>query len=177
MRGLFWAWGYIDTPGVSGGLELAVHVLSFVVPGLFLAGVAGLAIRGGRQIGALGWVGIVLALGGSVLGVIDGIAEGDPVRAAYYVSRDWPPYLSVWLVPFLAGLTTVGIAAVVRRPPRGVGAVALAIGAFGWCYYLTDSGAALEARAVQVGSGLLFSLAWVALGVGIWARGARHQSR
>jgi hypothetical protein len=113
---------------------------------LFLSGGAGIAARGARGIGALGWVGIALALDGSVMGVVDGVADGDPVRE-YLTRSGWPAYLSVWLVPLLAGLTIVGAAAVPRRPLRGLGVAALAMGAFGWYYYLTDPGAILEARA------------------------------
>ena len=113
---------------------------------MFLSGGAGIAARGARGIGALGWVGIALALGGSVMGVVDGVADGDPVRE-YLTRSGWPAYLSVWLVPLLAGLTIVGAAAVPRRPLRGLGVAALAMGAFGWYYYLTDPGAILEARA------------------------------
>ena len=47
----------------------------------------------------------------------------------------------------------------------------LATGMFGWGYYLTDTGAVFEARAPHVGFGLLFSLGWVTLGIGLWARG------
>ena len=175
---LFVAWGYLDAPGISGGTALAVRALSFGVPGLFLAGVAGAGIaasgdRGARGIGALGWVGFALALGGSIMGVVDGVADGDPARE-YLTRSGWPAYMSVWLVPLLFGLTIVGAAAVLRRPLRGLGVAALTMGSSGWCYYLTDPGAVLEARAVHVGSGLLFGLAWVACGAWVWARGARR---
>ena len=175
---LFVAWGYLDAPGLSGGTALVVRSLSFVVPGLFLAGVtgAGIAARGDRGapgIGALGGVGIALPLGGSVMGVVDGVADGDPARE-YLTGTGWPAYLSVWLVPLLFGLTIVGAAAVPRRPLRGLGVAALAMGSSGWCYYLTDPGAVLEARAVHVGSGLLFGLAWVVWGVWVWSRAARR---
>jgi hypothetical protein len=40
----------------------------------------------------------------------------------------------------------------------------LAMGALGWAYSFTDSGAIFEARSVHVGAGLLFALGWVALG-------------
>ena len=45
----------------------------------------------------------------------------------------------------------------------------LATGVFGWVYNLTDSGAILEARSMHIGFGLLFSLGWVVLGVGLAA--------
>jgi hypothetical protein len=37
---------------------------------------------------------------------------------------------------------------------------------------LTDSGAVLEARSVHIGFGLLFSLGWVVLGVGLGTKRA-----
>jgi hypothetical protein len=43
--------------------------------------------------------------------------------------------------------------------------------AFGWGYYLTETGAILEPRARHVAFVLLFSLGWVALGIGLWVRG------
>jgi hypothetical protein len=60
---------------------------------------------------------------------------------------------------------------------RGTGALALAMGAFGRGYYLTDTGAVLEACSVRMGFGLLFSLGALALGVGLLAAGARRAQR
>jgi hypothetical protein len=173
---LFVVWGYLDTPGVSGGLKLAVRMLSFVVPGLFLAGEAGLGVLAVRRIGVLGWVGwtgLAIALVGAALGVVDGIAEGDPVRALF-VRRGWPLYLTVWLVPLLTGFAIMGVATVLSKPLRTLGMVALAVGLCGWGYYLTDSEAVFEARAIHVGCGLLFGSAWVAWGVALRARRARY---
>jgi len=42
---------------------------------------------------------------------------------------------------------------------------------------LTDSGAILEARSVHVGFGLLFSVGWVVLGVGLLAAGTKRALR
>jgi hypothetical protein len=167
----FVAWGYIDTPGVSGGLRVGVGVLSLVVPALFLAGVAGIALVGGGRVGWLGWTGMGLALGGTVLGVVAGIFGGD-LLWAYFSRRGWPAYLSGWMVPLLAGLTILGFGGARRRPLRGASAVALAMGASGWAYFLTDSWAVFEARVPHVGFGLLFSLGWVVLGIWQWTRGA-----
>ncbi len=50
----------------------------------------------------------------------------------------------------------------------------LATGVFGLVYHVTDSGAVLETRPVHVGFGLLFSLGWVALGLGLLAAGTRQ---
>ena len=77
----------------------------------------------------------------------------------------------------LTGLTLTGIATVRSRWSRGTGAVVLATGVFGWVYDLTDSGAVLEARSVHIGFGLLFSLGWVVLGVGLLAAGTMRASR
>jgi hypothetical protein len=93
---------------------------------------------------------------------------------AYFAQRGWPQQLNDWLLFMLSGLTLVGIATVREKPLRGMGALALAMGAFGWVYDLTDTGAVLEARSVHIGFGLLFSLGWVALGAGLLAVGTRR---
>jgi hypothetical protein len=74
----------------------------------------------------------------------------------------------------LTGLTLIGVATVRGKSLRRMGAMALAMGAFGLVYDLTDTGAVLEARSVHVGFGLLFSLGWVALGAGLVAAGTRR---
>ena len=53
----------------------------------------------------------------------------------------------------------------------------LAMGMFGLVYYVTDSGAILETRPVHVGFGLLFSLGWVAVGLGLLVAGTRQARR
>ncbi len=53
----------------------------------------------------------------------------------------------------------------------------IATGVFGLVYYATDPGAALETRLLHVGFGLLFSLGWVALGLGLLAAGTRQARR
>jgi succinate dehydrogenase/fumarate reductase flavoprotein subunit len=73
----------------------------------------------------------------------------------------------------LTGLTLMGVDTVRSEWSRRTGAVVLATGVFGWVYNLTDSGAVLEARSVHVGFGLLFSLGWVVLGVGLLAAGTK----
>jgi hypothetical protein len=59
----------------------------------------------------------------------------------------------------------------------------LATGAFGWTYYVTNSGAVLEAHLPHVGFGVLFGLGWLALGVALLlvaktspAKGARESA-
>ena len=155
-------WGYIDRPNIPENQKAVIHVLAFVVPTLFLAAVVGLSVLWQRRLGMLGWMGMVLAVyawGWSVMGAIVG-------------GEDWSHYLAAWLLFLLTGLTLMGIATVRSEWSRGTGAVVLATGVFGWVYDLTDSGAVLEARSVHVGFGLLFSLGWVVLGVGLGTKRA-----
>jgi hypothetical protein len=176
---LFVAWGYIDRPGIPENLRAVIHVLSFVVPALFLAAMVGLSVLWSSRLGVLGWIGIALAVYGSCWGVVAAIVGGESMWV-YLAQRGWPQYLSDWLLFMLTGLTLLGIATVRaarEKPLRGMGALALAMGAFGWVYDLTDTGAVLEARSVHIGFGLLFSLGWMALGVGLLAAGSRRARR
>jgi hypothetical protein len=170
---LFVVWGYIDKPHIPPFLEAADAVLSFIVPALFLVGVAGLSILCRSRGGVLGWTGLILALGGPAWGVADSIADVDPLYA-FFAKLRLPPHLIGWLLPMLIGLTLVGIATVETRTLRSLGALPLATGVAGWIYYLTDSGSVFEARLVHVGFGLLFGLGWVALGGALWSVGMRH---
>jgi hypothetical protein len=159
---LFVVWGYIDRPNIPWNLIAVIHLLAFVVPTLFLAAVVGLSVLWRRRLGMLGWMGMVLAVyawGWSVMGAIVG-------------GEDWSHYLAAWLLFLLTGLTLMGVATVRSEWSRGTGAVVLATGLFGWVYNLTDSGAVLEARSVHIGFGLLFSLGWVVLGVGLGTKRA-----
>jgi hypothetical protein len=67
-----------------------------------------------------------------------------------------------------SGLALAGIASLGVGESKGLGALMLAIGLFGWGYDLTDSSPGLLVRSTHVGFGLLFSLAWVALGLRLW---------
>jgi hypothetical protein len=178
---LFVAWGYIDRPNIPHNLIAVIHLLALVVPALFLAVVVGLCVLllhslWRSRLRVLGWMGMALALYGSGWGVVGAIVGGESVWV-YFAKRGWPHYLSDWLLFMLSGLTLIGIATVREKPLRGMGALALAMGAFGWVYDLTDTGAVLEARSVHIGFGLLFSLGWAALGVGLLARGTRRAQR
>ena len=96
---------------------------------------------------------------------------------AYFAQRQWPHFLASWLLFMLTGLTLLGLATVRSGWSRGTGAVVLATGIFGWVYNLTDSGAVLEACSVHVGFGLLFSVGWVVVGVGLLAAGTKRAPR
>jgi hypothetical protein len=171
---LFVAWGYIDRHNIPENLKDVIHVFSFVVPALFLAVVVGLSVVLWKsRLTVLGAMGMALAVYGSGWGVVAAIVGAESVWA-YFAQRGWPQQLNDWLLFMLSGLTLVGIATVREKPLRGMGALALAMGAFGWVYDLTDTGAVLEARSVHIGFGLLFSLGWVALGAGLLAVGTRR---
>lgn len=160
------AWGYVEN------LRGLIHVLSFVVPALFLVAVVGLCVlcRGGR---VLRWLGMGLAAYGLGWGIVSGILGGAAMWA-YLTQRGWAPLIADWFSFTLAGLTLMGIASIREKPSRVWGVLALAMGSFGWVYDLTDAGAVLETRPVHIGFGLLFSLCWVALGVGLLATGTKR---
>lgn len=175
---LFAAWGYIDRPNISEDLMTVEHVFAFVVPVLLLAVVVGLCLLWGSSLGKLGW--LVIALAGYALGwSLVGASVGGVAVWVYFEQREWPHYLSSWFLHLLIGLTLLGIATVrnVAAQSRGLGALVLATGLLGWTYYVTDSGAVVEARWAHIGFGLLFSLGWVALGIGLLVAGTRRAKR
>ena len=175
---LFAAWGYIDEPDIPDVLVLVVDVFAFVVPALLLAVAVGLCVLWRDHLGKFGW--LVIALAGYALAwSLVGACVGGEAVWVYFAQRGWPHYLSSWLLFMLIGLTLLGIAAVRSGPAqsRGPGALVLATGVFGWPYYVTDTGALLEARWAHVGFGLLFSLGWMAVGVGLLAAGAGQARR
>lgn len=168
------AWGYIDGPGFPGSL-VTVQVFAFIVPVLLLATVVGLCVLWGNRPGMLWWLGMTLILYGLGCGLVAASVGGKAVWL-YFAQRGWPHYLADWLLFMLTGLTLLGIAAARSGPPRGA-ALLLATGVFGLVYCVTDSGAALETRPVHVGFGLLFSLGWIASGLGLLAAGTRQARR
>ena len=160
---LFVVWGYIDKSHIPPHLHTVETMLSIVVPALFLVGLAGLSVLCKKRGGLFIWAGLILALFGPVWGVMESIADFETLYV-FFAHLRLPPYLIGWLLPLLTGLTLVGIATVETRTLNSLGTLPLAMGVFGWIYYLTDSGALLEARSVHVGFGLMFGLCWVALG-------------
>ena len=170
---LFLVWGYVDKPHISPYLDAVVNVMSFVVPALFLVGLVGFSVLHVSRIGALGRAGLIITFCGPAWGLAEGLASAGPLHAILAELR-LPLYLIGWLLPMLTGLTIVGIATLLTRNLRSLGGLVLAMGGFGWIYYLTDSSAILEARLVHVGFGLLFGLSWVMLGRALWEGGTRQ---
>jgi hypothetical protein len=164
---LFVIWGYVHTNSAPWYFDVIAWVLSFVVPVLFLAGLAGLYVLCAKRVGRIGKVGLVAGLVGSAMGV----AYAAPWSAFATSGSGLTPLawldtvLVWWLDVLLTGLPLVGIAAVGTRAFRGLGVFLLAMGAFGWAYNFTDSGSIAESRLVHVGFGLLFGLSWMGLGL------------
>lgn len=167
---LFAAWGYMhgnDAPSYFAAIEDA---LGFVVPLLFLVGLAGLYARCRGRAGRLGGVGFVLGFVGSGLGLVNRFEVVHAPIWAYVVgARGWSPLLLIWLTWLLVGLTLVGITTIRTKALGGWDALPLATGLFGWVYYLTDSNSIVEAHSVHLAFGVLFSLSWVALGYALWS--------
>jgi hypothetical protein len=171
---LFAVWGYIDRPYIPVHLRTVEDVLSCVVPTLFLVGLVGLCGLCGTHIRAIGWMGLLFAFCGSTWGVAGGIVDVTPLYA-YFAQRGWPPCLIDWLALMFTGLILVGIATVGTRTSTYLGALSLAIGAFGWVYYVTDSSSVLGVHVIHGGFGLLFSLGWGALGFALWSAGTNRR--
>jgi hypothetical protein len=187
---LFLVWGYVDREGAPWYLDLAVLVLSIVVPLLFLVGLVGTYIRvyvkGRTQVGWLSSIGFLISVAGAAGWLTAGVVNaptlyrhlGERVRAA-------PPgaleecglcllpklYLLVispltWL---LVGLTMVGLTTVRGEALRNWGLLLLTMALFGWVYQLTDDNSGIvDIRSVHVGFGILFALSWMVLGYALW---------
>jgi hypothetical protein len=176
---LFAAWGYVDGGfAPSAYLDAALAALAFVVPTLFVVGLAGLYARCARSVSWLGEVGFVLGFVGSAAGAMRGFEDlidwYDAHLLGYTNSTASGLLLNPWIdwLPLLfVGLSLVGIVTVRTETLGAVRALPLAMGAFGWAYLFTDSGGAVETRLGHVVFGVLFSLSWVALGGMLWDQG------
>jgi hypothetical protein len=169
---LFLVWGYVHRPDLPLYLRAVVTISSFTVPMLFLTGLIGLYAWCQGQAGRLGAMGIVLASVGSTLGAVRSVVN---VAVPSLYSHDAVSIRillllgDVWIATLFVGLLMGG--ALVRRSPlRAVGGLLLAMGASGWAYSFTDTGAIFEARSVHIGFGVLFSLGWMALGLALRAK-------
>jgi hypothetical protein len=179
---LFAAWGYLHKGSASQPPDPIASALGLVVPLLFLLGLAGYYVWSRGQAGWwLGWIGFVFGFAGSGLGVayrlldIAGIASTAD-RYGYAVGKGWLPQLFDWFPWLLVGLTLVGIAFLTTGLLRGWAPLPLAMGLFGWAYYLSDLEGLVQMQAVHVLFGVLFSLGWVLLGYLLWSQGTRRHT-
>jgi hypothetical protein len=172
---LFAVWGYLHADIASPQLDAIADVLGLVVPLLFLAGLIGhYAWLQGRASGSLGGIGFIFGFGGAGLGEayrlldIAGIASTAD-RYDYVVGKGLPPQLFDWFPWLLVGLTLIGMASVRTGSLEGWAPLPLAMGLFGWTYYISESAGITQLRAIHVLFGLLFSLSWIGLGCLLWS--------
>jgi hypothetical protein len=178
---LFAAWGYLHKGSAPQPPDAIASALGLVVPLLFLLGLAGFYVRSrGRTGWWLGWLGFIFGFIGSGLGVAYRLMEISGIvttadRYGYVVGKGWPPQLFDWFPWLLVGLTLMSMATVRAGSLRGLALLPLAMGIFGWAYYLSDFESTVQMRAVHVLFGVLFSLSWVFLGYLLWSEGTgRH---
>jgi hypothetical protein len=163
---LFVIWGYVHRSSAPWYFDAMALALSFVVPALFLVGLAGLYALCAKRVGRIGRIGLMVGLLGSAIGA----AYAAPWSALATAGSELAPLawldtvLVWWLDVLLTGLPLVGVAAVETRAFRGLGVFLLAMGASGWAYYFTDSGSIADSRLVHVAFGLVFGLSWMGLG-------------
>ena len=162
--------GYFDRPGISGYTGALVSVLSVATPALFLGGLWGLQARlpDARQTdfaSSAGFVGFVFGCFGAVLGIADALELNGTIAGA--LGLEGTATTLFWWMPFLAGLTLMGLAASLRGGLRLLGAVVLISGALGWVSLLTDpafSSVLVPMRPVHVAFAAAFCLSSVVWG-------------
>src|SRR5215212_8796226 len=178
---LFLVYGYVDREGTPWYLDLAVLVLSIVVPVLFLAGLAGIYGKLRAQAGWLGLIGFATSFAGAAVWLTFGVRSA-PHLYRHLGERNWATaprvqeecglcllaklyvLLGSPLTWLLVGLSIVGLATVRREVVRNWGLLLLATGFFGWVWQLTDDNAGIvDVRSVHVAFGILFSLGWMLL--------------
>ena len=189
---LFLVLGYVDREGAPWYLDLAVLVLSTVVPLLFLVGLMGTYIRvyyvkDRTQAGWLSLIGFLLSFAGAAGWLIIEGVKNAPYRYRHLGERTSAPsgvaqeecglcllaklYLLVnspltWL---LVGLSIVGLGTVRREVLRNWGHLVLTIAFSGWVYQLTDNNNGIvDIRSIHVAFGILFALSWMVLGYALW---------
>ena len=162
---LFVIWGYVNRDSAPWYFDAMAWVLSFIVPALFLAGLAGLYVLCAKRVGRFAKTGLVAGLIGSAMGAAYAVPwSAFATSGSGLAPLAWFDTVLVWwLDVLLTGLLLVGIATVGTRAFRGLGVFLLAMGAFGWAYNFTDFGSIAESRLVHVGFGLLFGLSWMGL--------------
>lgn len=188
---LFLVWGYVDREGASWYLDLAVLVLSIVVPLLFLVGLAGIYarvyVKGRTQAGWLSLIGFAVSFAGAA-GLLTTEVMNAPNLYRWLGERTWaaPPgtqeECGLCLLPKLyllltspltwlfVGLSIVGLTSVRIEVLRNWGLLLLAMAFVGWVYQLTDDKTGIvDVRSIHVAFGILFSLSWMLLGYALWS--------
>jgi hypothetical protein len=173
---LFLVWGYVHRPDLPLYLKAVVAVASLAVPILFLTALMGLYALCRDEAGRLGETGIVLGMFGSAVGIVRSVVDvAVPTLYPHNAASGRILLLLgvVWAAALFVGLILVGSALLVRASARrALGVLLLAMGASGWAFLFTDSGAIFETRSVHIGFGILFSLGWMTLGLALRAGGA-----
>ena len=151
--------GFLDRPGISGFTGALVSVLSVTIPALYLGGLLGLhtrlllAARTGLASGA----GFVLGCFGSVLGIVGALG----------LARLPNSQITVWWLPLLADLTSMGLFSCLQGRLRLLGTVVSISGVLGWVSLLTDpafSGVLVPIRSIHVAFAAAFCLSTVVWG-------------
>jgi hypothetical protein len=173
---LFAAWGYLHKEGASARLDTLVGVLGIVVPLLFSVGLSGFyAWSWGRAAQQLGLIGLMFSYIGTALGIfyrgleLSGTADAAD-RYSYLTGKGWTPQLFDWLPWLFTGLVLMGIASMWTRTVRKGHRLPLAMGLFGWAYYLSDSGGVVQMRLAHILFAALFSLSWIIFGYLLWSK-------
>jgi hypothetical protein len=166
---LFLVWGYVHgNTALPTYFDALATVLKFIVPLLFLVGLASLCLQRKGQAGWLGWLGFILCFCGSMWGILDAVVPAGPWIARIVAERGLPGALAwwtSWTVPLLTGLTLIGVDAIVTaKSSQWWDVLPLVIGVFGWVYYVTDEHKVLSMPSLHIATGILFGLGWVALG-------------
>ena len=139
-------------------LNVMVHVLALIVPVLFMVALATLYPRCAGRAAFLGEGGIILGSLGSALGAVRALVDL-AVPSLYphdaLSGRLLQFLFDVWTPTLFIGLLVVGLASLATRTSRGVGALLLAMGVFGWALRATNSGGIFETRLAHAGLGIL----------------------
>lgn len=166
---LFATWGYLHKDIAPASAYAPVRVLGVVVPLLFLLAILGFYVWQKEQLGRLAQAGFACSIVGAALGAVYRVLDMTDLasvaaRYAYLVGKGLPPQLLDWFLWLLVGLMLIGVGCMKTNVDRWIGFLPLAMGSFGWVYYVSDVGDLLIVRSAHVLFGMLFSLAWVVLG-------------
>jgi hypothetical protein len=187
---LFLVLGYVDREDAPWYLDLAVLVLTIVVPVLFLVGLAGAFIRvylmERTQVGWISLAGVVISFAGAA-GWLTSQVTNAPNLYKRLGERSWatPPgaqeectlclltnlslLLHSPLTWLFVGLSIVGLTTIRGEALRNWGLLLLAMSLSGWVYQLTDDRVGIaDIRSIHVAFGILFSLSWMVLGCALW---------